>query len=119
MNHSEPTRSNVSLFKAALWPVIIWTILIEALTCVLRFGLALESTRDTASTIGRLTFGLRIHHSYIGVALLPVALLLERQHPRLAFHVLVIGLGLFFSDMIHHFAVLWLVTGSPQFDLVY
>jgi hypothetical protein len=23
------------------------------------------------------------------------------------------------SDLVHHFVVLWLLTGSPQFDLFY
>jgi hypothetical protein len=32
---------------------------------------------------------------------------------------LAIGLGLFFSDVIHHFLVLWPIEGNPQFDLWY
>ena len=32
---------------------------------------------------------------------------------------LLLGAALFLSDMVHHFLVLWPVTGSPQFDLVY
>ena len=69
--------------------------------------------------MGRLTFGIRIHHSYIGLLLLPAALLLEKKSPRFAFHLSIIGLGLFSSDMIHHFLVLWIITGRPQFDLLY
>src|SRR5258708_2352507 len=59
------------------WKVLVWGLLlalvIEGFTVVLRFGLHLESTRDTASTIGTMTFGLRIHHGYIGLFLLPLA----------------------------------------------
>ncbi|MCA9066202.1 MAG: hypothetical protein KDA96_24210 [Planctomycetaceae bacterium] len=95
------------------------TFAIELLTCLLRFGARLESTRDTASTIGVLTGGLRIHHSYAGVALLLPALLLESRQPRLSAWLTAIGLGLFFSDLIHHFVVLWIVVGNPQFDLFY
>ena len=98
---------------------LIWTVIFEAVTCVLRFGLQLESTRDTASTIGLLTFGVRIHHSYIGVALIPIAMLLEKSWPQIGRHTLMIALGLLVSDMIHHFVVLWYVVGSPQFDLYY
>ena len=98
---------------------LIWAVFFEILTCVLRFGFALESTRDTASTIGRLTLGIRIHHSYIGIACIAVAFWLEQRFPRSSFHLLAIGLGLFISDMIHHFVVLWIITGNPQFDLLY
>jgi len=98
---------------------VIWTMIFEAVTCLLRFGMRLESTRDTASTIGVLTFGLRIHHSYIGVALIPIAMLCERRWPRIARQVLMIGMGLVLSDLIHHFIVLWYCVGSPQFDLFY
>ncbi len=105
--------------RSLLWQTIVWTVLLEVITVVLRFGFSLQSTRDTASTVGRLTFGLRIHHSYIGIALLPVAMWLDRRSPKWSTILLALGLGLFFSDMIHHFVVLWLVTGSPQFDLLY
>ena len=105
--------------RSLLWQTIAWTVLLEVITVVLRFGFSLQSTRDTASTVGRLTFGLRIHHSYIGIALLPVAMWLDRRSPKWSTILLALGLGLFFSDMIHHFVVLWLVTGSPQFDLLY
>ena len=98
---------------------LIWTVIFEAVTCVLRFGLRLESTRDTASTIGVLTFGLRIHHSYIGVALIPIAMLVERRWPQTARQLLMIGMALILSDLIHHFIILWYFVGSSQFDLFY
>ncbi len=98
---------------------LIWALVFELVTCVFRFGLALESTRDTASTIGRFTMGMRIHHSYIGIACIAAAFWLEPRSPRSSFHLLAIGIGLFASDMIHHFVVLWMITGNPQFDLLY
>jgi hypothetical protein len=85
--------------------VVFWTLAFELLTLVLRFGFSLESTRDTASTVGYLTSGVRVHHGYVGVYW-------ER---RLA----AVGGGLLASDLVHHFVVLWLLTGSPQFDLFY
>jgi hypothetical protein len=91
----------------------------EILTCVLRFGFALQSTRDTAFSIGRLTMGMRIHHSYTGIACAGLAFWLEQRFPKSSFHLLSIGIGLFISDMIHHFLVLWIITGNPQFDLLY
>ena len=98
---------------------LIWTVIFESVTCLLRFGLRLESTRDTASTIGVLTFGLRIHHSYIGIALIPLAMLAESRWPQISRHLLMIGMALVLSDLIHHFIVLWYFVGSPQFDLFY
>lgn len=41
------------------------------------------------------------------------------RHPKTSWWMLAIGLGLFFSDLIHHFLVLWPVVGSPQFDVFY
>lgn len=95
------------------------TVLFEAFTCLLRFGLRLESTRDTASTVGWLTCGVRIHHSYVGAAMMLLAAWLWKRHPLISWWILAVGLGLFFSDLIHHFFVLWPIVGSPQFDLTY
>lgn len=91
--------------------------LIETVTAFFRFGLGIQATRDTASGIGRFTFGVRIHHGMIGLVLLlctafPVDTVWKR---RLA----VIGGALAVSDAVHHFVVLWAVTGSPELDLFY
>lgn len=99
--------------------VVVLTTVFEIFTCILRYGCRLESTRDTASTIGRMTCGLRIHHSYVGAVMILMACWLWDRHRRLAWWGLAIGLGLFFSDVIHHFLVLWPIEGSPQFDLWY
>jgi hypothetical protein len=99
--------------------ILLLTLLFETLTLVLRFGFQLDSTRDTASTIGLLTFGIRIHHGYCGVLLVLIAWGISREAPRLSRCGYVLGGALFLSDVIHHFLVLWPITGSPQFDLVY
>jgi len=98
------------------------TVLIEGVTCILRFGFRLESTKHTASTIGRLTFGLRIHHGYVGLLVAVAALVAMKCRPEWsawARIALAVGIALVASDAIHHFLVLWPVTGSPHFDLVY
>lgn len=89
---------------------------IEAVTVVLRFGLNLQSTRDTGA-LGAYTFGLRIHHGYLGLLLAPIALCCRQ--PTMRNLLLVPAIGLFLSDLFHHFLVLLPLTGSPQFDLVY
>lgn len=91
-------------------------VLIEAITAGLRFGMSLESTRDTAA-IGRYSAGLRIHHGYLGLLLAPIALCFRR--PALRNGLFILAAGLFVSDMFHHFLVLWPLTGSPQFDIFY
>ena len=105
--------------KHLFWWSLLLTLAIEAVTLVLRFGFALESTRDPASTIGVLTAGIRIHHGYCGALILLVAWGLSQQHTKAARWGYVIGWALLLSDMIHHFAVLWPITGDPQFHLVY
>lgn len=119
MPESRP-ESSPSLTNRQLWvAAAVLTVAFEVLTCLLRFGLKLESTRDTASLLSRFTCGYRIHHSYIGALMMVVAGICWNKNPRLFSWCLAIGLGLFFSDLIHHFLVLWPIVGSPQFDLVY
>jgi hypothetical protein len=98
---------------------VLLTVLFEGITVLCRFGLNLESTRDTASTVGVITAGIRIHHSYLGLLLAGIAFWGLKTKPDIARWVLAIGVALVCSDVIHHFMVLWLVTGSPAFDLFY
>lgn len=102
-------------FRKVLCFGILLATLIEGITVVLRFGLDMQSTRDTGA-IGQWTFGLRVHHGYIGV----FVLLVGWCFPLGLRHALwIIAFGLILSDLAHHFLVLWPITGSPQFDLVY
>ncbi len=100
----------------ALWCLLL-TVLFEAATCFLRFGADFQTTRDTGY-LKALTFGLRIHHGYIGLAILLVLPIFRRDRWlwKWAFRI---GVALVFSDLIHHFFVLWPVTGGPQFDFFY
>ena len=94
---------------------LILAVVFEAITMGFRFGLGMQSTRNTAA-LGTYTLGLRIHHGYIGIFLLPLAWCF----PLGLRHALwMIGLGLIFSDLAHHFLVLGPFYGDPQFDLVY
>ena len=95
---------------------IVLTVGIEAVTIALRFGLDMQATRDTG-LIGRFTFGLRIHHGYLGVILLLIVLFVHDRILQRMF--LILGSSLVASDLIHHFLVLWPLTGSPEFDLRY
>ncbi len=98
------------------WGLVL-AVVIELITMAFRFGLDLQSTRDT-TFVSKLTFGLRIHHGYVGVVMILVALWISaRSGPRNLLYV--VGIALIVSDLLHHFAVLWPITGSPEFDLVY
>jgi hypothetical protein len=92
------------------------SVIIEAVTVLARFALDFQITRDTGF-LAQLTFGMRIHHGYMGLALLPFSLLF--QNPGVRKLVVIIAIGLVLSDLFHHFLVLWPLTGSPQFDLFY
>ena len=99
-----------------LW-ILALTILFEGVTCFFRFGLDMQSTKDTGF-LKTLTFGLRIHHGYVGVLMVGVAYLMPTTSPFRGW-VLRVGAALVVSDLVHHFLVLWPITGDPHFDLVY
>ena len=104
---------------------IVLGIVIEVFTSLMRFYFGLESTNDTA-VIGEFTGGIRIHHGYIGVLLMFCAAFnIQRTNSwsakifKLWHWFFIIGTGLVISDFVHHFIVLQLAVGRPQFDLVY
>ena len=108
-------KSNLSTARL----ILIATVILETITVVLRFGFELESHRDTASTIGVLTGGLRIHHGYCGVVIMLLALFIRQQKPTLFRWLTVVGAALILSDLIHHAVVLNFLVGSPEFHLFY
>ena len=97
---------------------LVLALAIELFTIWARFGLGLAATRDTG-VIGHLTFGLRIHHGYVGFLLAMLAWLLPEGHSGLRNLTWMVAIALMASDLLHHVAVLWPITGSPEFDLVY
>lgn len=95
---------------------LLWGLAYEFITCVFRFGLRRTARRDMA-WIGRWTWGIRLHHGYLGGLALLAAWPLP---PGLVRSILVqFGVAMIVSDAVHHFLVLWPVTGSPEFDLFY
>mgnify|MGYP000605791933 CR=1 FL=1 len=93
------------------------TLLIEALTIAGRFGLGLQAA-NPHFVVKACTFGLRVHHSYLGVICLLAAICLRKK---LALRDLALALGgaLLVSDLAHHFLVLWPITGHHEFYFVY
>ena len=115
------SAANDNTPRSKIKAIVGLSLLMEGITCVLRFGLGMESTRDTASTVGRLTGGIRIHHGYVGVLAVLGARCChpQQRNRRRVWWMQVIGWSLIWSDLMHHFLVLWPLTGSPHFDLVY
>jgi len=72
--------------------------------------------RESTKAIAGLTFGLRIHHGYIGLLIMAASAFLNEKYKQYAF---IAGTAMFLSDLIHHFIVLKLATGSPEFDIFY
>lgn len=103
--------------RSELWSMLGLAALIEVFTCALRFGFGLQATRDSA-LLAQFTGGLRIHHGYIGVLLIALSLLWPDGQSVRSW-LMRIGGALTLSDFVHHFLVLWPLTGSPQFDLTY
>ncbi len=97
--------------------VIVLVIILELLTCMGRFVIGF-SVKEHESAVTALTFGVRIHHGYTGLAFVIVAAAVgrftkcPRKHLR---KVSIFGVALVVSDFIHHFIVLYLVTGSTEF----
>ena len=94
------------------------TLLFEAATLALRLVAGLESRVATAG-LASFTMGLRIHHGYVGLAMLAAFPWVRRRIPARADHWSATGVGLVLSDVLHHAAALWVLNGSPGFDLTY
>ena len=103
-------------FRQTVCAGVLSAIAMEALTCLLRFG-AHMTAGDSMHWMSSVTFGWRIHHGYVGVLLACCSLLFRPGWLRNS--LLMIGTGLFVSDLVHHFAVLWPLTGSPELLLRY
>ncbi len=111
----EKLESLTSL-RICAWAMAL-TVAIELLTVFLRFGAGLEAHTDTAF-MASFTSGYCNHHGFWGIGLIVAAVFAwKRTAARNA--LLIVGSALFASDMIHHFLVLWPVTGSPEFYLRY
>ncbi|MCA9784529.1 MAG: hypothetical protein KC518_13175, partial [Candidatus Cloacimonetes bacterium] len=113
-------RAELAAFSAsgALAYGLFWGALIEALTVYLRFGLQLQSQRETAF-LASFTCGLRVHHGYLGLMMILCSILLSSTASWKSNALAIVGWALLSSDLVHHFVVLQMLTGDPQFHLTY
>lgn len=98
---------------------ILLTLSIEAVTVAGRFVLGVEVISDTPPRLRNLTLGLRLHHSYLGAGGVFTALTISPLFPGIAMWVTVAGVALLASDLLHHFCILWPLTGHHEFFLSY
>ena len=104
-------------FRQKTVAAIVLTAVIEIVTVILRFGLKLESHKH-GSFLAPITFGLRIHHGFVGIAMIIAAFFFGKASVWRSIF-LIVGFALAASDTIHHFLVLWPITGGPEFYLHY
>ena len=55
----------------------------------------------------------------IGLLMCLTAWFWRRSGAKAIWWMMTIGLAMIVSDLMHHFLVLWPITGDPKFDLVY
>lgn len=95
--------------------ILVSAILIELLTIFGRFFFKLNS-KDTYIRIIKkynIKFMIHIHHLFIGLIIFVFSYYFKSSI------FLNLGLGIALSDIIHHFLVLWPITGNPEFHIVY
>jgi hypothetical protein len=96
---------------------VLVTCAIELVTVALRFGCGLRSDTHTR-WLAKITAGRRIHHAYLGVAVMATSLIVESSSA-LCHALVVVGASLALSDLVHHYLVLWPLTGDPEFRTRY
>lgn len=95
---------------------MLLAVVIEVVTVITRFGFGMKASEDTA-WMAPYTFGYRDHHMFYIVPLVLIALVVKNRFWRNA--LIIIGIGCFVSDLVHHFLVLWPITGYHEFDIRY
>ena len=96
---------------------LIAALLFELATIILRFGFRMTSPTHTRP-LARITRGFRVHHGYPGVGLLAAAPLMPTP-TIIGSLVVIVGIMLLLSDLIHHAIVLPLWAGHHEFDIRY
>ncbi len=99
-----------------LLKVILYTALfIELASMLMRFVFKISSKEVYVKIMRK--FKLKrfyhFHHLFLGMI---IALFFYFYWHEILFNI---GLGIISSDLIHHFVVLWLIMGNPEFHIVY
>lgn len=95
--------------------LLICTLALEGVTLLgrrLSGGMRRVGENRWGALLRKLTFGIRVHHGYIG------AVLWFAGHLTSGELLMFIGAVMFWSDILHH-TLLWVVTGDPEYDIVW
>ena len=95
--------------------ILVLAVLIELATICTRFVFKISS-KDTYMKIMKkfdLHFFIHMHHGIIGILVVLVALTYDMPW------TLGLGSAMILSDAIHHFVVLAIVIGNPEFHIIY
>ena len=103
--------------RAVVLHGLLLALFFAAITAVLRIGGNLSMQRNT-QWVAQMTFGVRIHHGYVGLLLLILAAVRPWRRDRRK-QMCLMGIALVVSDALHHFVVLWIFTGAPEFNFLY
>ncbi len=98
-----------------LFLTAVITLAVEIITLAGRFLLGVKIFDDTPGKLRELTFGYRLHHSYLGLAGLFAGMVFSGFAPAWVGWLYIGGIALLASDLIHHFCVLWPLTGHHEF----
>ncbi|MAE49638.1 hypothetical protein CMI48_02305 [Candidatus Pacearchaeota archaeon] len=95
--------------------ILIIAFFIEAITIFGRFFFKLSSKRIYIKLIKRFEFKffIHFHHLFFGLILSLVSF-----HYGFVF-LFNLGFAMVLSDLVHHFVVLWIIIGNPEFHLIY
>jgi len=96
---------------------LIAALIFELLTIILRFGFKMTSPTHTRP-IAKFTASYRIHHGYPGAGMLILIPIFPTQ-TIISSILIIIGLMLFLSDLLHHAIILPIFAGTHEFDLKY
>ena len=95
------------------------TIFIEVLTLLGRFLIGIRAISDTPVRLQKLTFGYRLHHGYLGLGGLFMAGMIWSVGSHWLIWLMIGSIALLASDFIHHFCILWPMTGDHEFFLCF
>lgn len=95
--------------------IFVTALLIEVITLFGRFIIKISSKEVLIKIMKFLNIKIVInpHHGIIGLLIAIVSFFYDCP---VLFNL---GLGLFISDIFHHFIVLWAIVGNPEFHVVY
>jgi hypothetical protein len=96
--------------------IILTIMLVELLSIIIRFLFKISAMEINIKIMRKLKLKrfYHFHHLFSGIL---IAVIFYSFYPNaLLFNI---GLGIAASDIVHHFIVLWIIMGNPEFHIVY